>query len=208
MDQSKTQMAIYFHGSSVLFDRFDLSHSFEGAGRAKFGFGVYVTEEYATAAHYAYSDKRPDNRDFYVYTVEIPDRTEENCLPLYKRVPVPESIVTRTEERLGEALPPEAKAEGIPFRKYLANRLTGVNGTVTQMTGKATVERERAAASFLLSIGVELIEWPQGSWTNPKKRNMAVLDDSRIRIIRIDKVDLTGKDHHLVPGSQRLIKGF
>ena len=201
-------MAIYYHGSSVLFDRFDLSHSFEGAGRAKFGFGVYVTEEYATAAHYAYSDKRPDNRDFYVYTVEIPDRTEDNCLPLYKRVPVPFSIVSRTEAKLDETVPAEAGAEGIPFRKYLANRLTGATGTLKQMTGKATVEGENAAATFLRSIGVELIEWPQGSWTNPKKRNMAVLDDSHIRIIRIDKVDLAGKDHHLVPGSERLIKEF
>ena len=155
-------MAIYYHGSSVLFDRFDLSHSFEGAGRAKFGFGVYVTEEYATAAHYAYSDKRPDNRDFYVYTVEIPDRTEDNCLPLYKRVPVPFSIVSRTEAKLDETVPAEAGAEGIPFRKYLANRLTGATGTLKQMTGKATVEGENAAATFLRSIGVELIEWPQG----------------------------------------------
>jgi hypothetical protein len=201
-------MAIYYHGSSVLFDRFDLAHSFEGAGRAKFGFGVYVTEEYTTAAHYAYSDKHPENRDFYVYTVAIPERTEDNCLPLYKRVPVPASIVSRAEAELGGTIPAEALTEGKPFRKYLANRLTGAEGTVKQMTGKATVEGEKAAAAFLRSIGVELIEWPQGSWTNPTKRNMAVLDDAKARIIRIDRVDLAGKDHQLVPGSQRLVKEF
>ena len=82
-------MAVFYHGSSVLFDSFDLSHSYEGAGRAKFGYGIYLTEEFNTAAHYAFSEKRPDNLDFYVYTAEIPDRTNDNCLPLYKKVPVP-----------------------------------------------------------------------------------------------------------------------
>lgn len=201
-------MAIYYHGSSVLFEKFDLAHTFEGAGRAKFGFGVYVSEEYATAAHYAYSKNHPENKDFYVYTVDIPDRTDDNCLPLYKRQPVPASIVSRTEAKLGESLPPEAKAEGIPFRKYLANRLTGVTGSAGRMTGKATVEGERAAASFLRSVGVELIEWPQGSWVSPKKKNMAVLDDTKVRVLRIDKVGLAGKDHQLVPGSQQVIKEF
>ena len=28
-------MAIYYHGSSVLFDSFDLSHALEGDGKAK-----------------------------------------------------------------------------------------------------------------------------------------------------------------------------
>ena len=201
-------MAVFYHGSSVLFDAFDLSHSYEGAGRAKYGYGIYVTEEFNTAAHYAFSEKRPENRDFYVYTVEIPDSTDDNCLPLYKRIPVPASIVARTEDKLGEVLPPEAKAEGIPFRKYLANFLTDEKKPVKQMIGKATVDGEKAAAGFLLSIGVELIEWPQGSWTNPKKRNMAVLDDGKIRIIRIEKVGLAGKKHEYIPGSKQLIKEF
>ena len=164
-------------------------------------------EEYATAAHYAYTKKRPENTDYYVYTVEIPDKTADNCLTLFKQVPAPASIVERTEAKLGETFPPEAKAEGIPFRKYLANVLTGNRKTVRQMTDKASFEAEKAAAEFLLSIGVELIEWPQGSWERPKKSNMAVLDDAKVRILRIDRVDLD-KDHKLIPGSERLIKEF
>lgn len=201
-------MAIFYHGSPRLFDSFDLSHAMEGTGRAKFGFGAYVTEEYGSAAHYAYNENHPENSDFYVYTVEIPDKTDVNCLPLFKRVPVPASIVERTESKLGVSFPPEAKVEGKPFRKYLGNLLIRNFGTVKQMTGKASLEAEKAAAKFLLSIGVELIEWPQGSWLHPTKSNMAVLDDAKIRIIRIDKVDLDPKGHHLVEGSIRLVKQF
>lgn len=199
-------MATYYHGSSVLFDSFDLAHALEGDGKAKFGYGVYVAGTYASAAHYAFNKKRPENRDYYVYTVEIPDRTEDNCLPLLKQVPVPASIVSRTEAKLGEALPAEAKAEGIPFRKYLANKLTGVDKSVKQMTGSATVEGEKTAAAFLRSIGVELIEWPH-SWTSPDgEKNMAVLDDAQVRITKIEKVDLDEKGHQLIPGSQQRIK--
>ena len=201
-------MAIYYHGSSVLFDRFDLAHALEGDGKVKFGYGVYVTEKYTSAAHYALNKKRPDNNDYYVYTLEIPDRTADNCLPLMKGVPVPASIVERVEEKLGETLPAEAKAEGIPFRKYLANLLEGNRRPVRQMTDKATVEGEKAASGFLLSIGVELIEWPY-NWANPTaEKNMAVLDDGKVRVVRIEQVDLTPKDHQLVEGSARLIKEF
>lgn len=201
-------MAIYYHGSSMLFDTFDLSHALEGDGKVKFGYGVYVAGTYASAAHYAFNKKRPENRDYYVYTVEIPDRTADNCLPLLKQVPVPTSIVARTEEKLGEKLPAEATVEGIPFRKYLANRLTGVEKSLKQMTDKASVEGEKAASAFLLSIGVDLIEWPH-SWTSPEgEKNMAVLDDAKVRIVRIEQVELDPKGHHLIPGSERLVKAF
>ena len=80
--------------------------------------------------------------------------------------------------------------------------------SVRQMTDKATVEGEKAAATFLLSIGVELIEWPH-SWTSPDgEKNMAVLDDAKVRIQRIEQVALDEKGHQLVPGSQQLIKEF
>lgn len=35
-------MATYYHGSSKLFDRFDLAHALEGDGKVKFGYGVYT----------------------------------------------------------------------------------------------------------------------------------------------------------------------
>ena len=199
----------FYHGSSAEpFDRFSLDHALEGDGKVKFGWGVYVTQKYATAAHYAFNKHRPENRDFYVYTVEIPNRTEGNCLSLLKGVPVEASIVERVEKKLGESIPAEARAEGIPFRKWLANRLTGQDMPVKKMIDKATVAGEKAASEFLSSLGVELIEWPY-NWQKPEaEKNMAVLDDRNVRIIRIEKVELDPKGHQLIEGSQKVIKQF
>ncbi len=199
----------FYHGSSAEpFDRFSLDHALEGDGKVKFGWGVYVTEKYSTAAHYAFNKHRPENKDFYVYTVVIPDRTPDNCLSLLKGVPVAESIVKRVEARLGEAVPEEAKVEGIPFRKYLANKVTGEDKPVKKMIDKATVEGEKAASEFLSSLGVELIEWPY-NWQKPEaEKNMAVLDDRNVRIVRIEKVELDPKGHQLIEGSQQIIKEF
>ena len=199
----------FYHGSSAEpFDRFSLDHALEGDGKVKFGWGVYVTERYSTAAHYAFNKHRPENKDFYVYTVVIPDRTPDNCLSLLKGVPVAESIVKRVEARLGEAVPEEAKVEGIPFRKYLANKVTGEDKPVKKMIDKATVEGEKAASEFLSSLGVELIEWPY-NWQKPEaEKNMAVLDDRNVRIVRIEKVELDPKGHQLIEGSQQIIKEF
>lgn len=201
-------MAISFHGSSVLFDSFDLSHALEGDGKAKFGYGVYVAGTYESAAHYAFNKKRPDNKDYYVYTVEVPDFNEDNCLSLLKEQPVAESIVRRAEEKLGESIPAEAKVEGKFFRKYLANRVTGNTKSVNKMIDKATVEGEMAASAFLKEIGVELIRWPH-SWSNPEgEMNLAVLDEAKVRIVKIEKVELDPEKHQLIPGSEKLIKEF
>lgn len=47
---------IFYHGSHILFDEFDLSHALEGDGKVKFGYGVYVTSSYNSAAHYSGAD--------------------------------------------------------------------------------------------------------------------------------------------------------
>ena len=191
-----------------MFDTYDLSHALEGDGKVKFGWGVYVTEKYNTAAHYAFNKKRPENKDFYVYTVQIPDRTDDNCLSLLKGVPVTASIVERVEKKLGEQVPDEAKVEGIPFRKWLANRLSDNVGPVKKMIDKATVAGEKAAAEFLGGIGVALIEWPY-NWQKPDaEKNMAVLDDRNVKIVRIEKVELDPKGHQLIEGSQQVVKEF
>ena len=99
-------------------------------------------------------------------------------------------------------------AEGIPFRKWLANRLSDNVGPVKKMVDKATVAGEKAAAEFLGSIGVELIEWPY-NWQKPDaEKNMAVLDDRKVKIVRIEKVELDPKGHQLIEGSQQVVKVF
>ena len=57
------------------------------------------------------------------------------------------------------------------------------------MTGHIDIEGEKAASKFLVSIGVIFICWPY-SWKNPALgENMAVLDESVIKITKVEKVN-------------------
>ena len=67
LSKRQQMMETFYHGSSSLFKEFDLSHILEGDGKVKFGYGVYVTSQYRSAAHYAGAN--PVAKKFYVYTV-------------------------------------------------------------------------------------------------------------------------------------------
>ena len=195
-------MEIFYHGTSVLFKKFDIAHALEGDGKAKFGFGTYVTEVYTTAALYAHNKKRPECTDYYVYTVEIPDLTDDNHL--FSNRPVHLSIIQRTEKALGEQLPDEVKIEGKPFRKYVGNLLVGKKGSIKTLKEKTDIDAEKAASKFFSEIGLEYYVWPQ-AWSNPNgPTNRAVLNIDKIRIVRIDKVELD-KKFQLIEGSQKEI---
>lgn len=175
-------METFYHGSHKLFDRFDLSHALEGDGKVKFGYGVYVTSKYSSAAHY--SGANPNASAHYVYTVEIPERTETNCIAFKESVHP--AIAEAAQAKLGCLIPEKVLMDaGKEFRKFLAMELTGEK--------KVTLAGEKAAADFLLSIGVELIEWPY-NWKNPALgTNRAVLDDSMVKIVKVDSVILDEK---------------
>ena len=156
-----------------------------------------------TAAHYAYNKKRPENKNYYVYTLEIPDMTDDNHL--FSVRPVHPSIIERTEKALGEQIPDEARAVGKFFRKYVGNRLTGKTGTVKQLVGSADLDAEKAAAKFFSEIGLEYFAWPHAQSKPDGLTNRVVLNIDKIRIVRIDKVELDPKKFQLVEGSQREI---
>ena len=138
-------MAIAYHGSAALFSRFDPTHLLEGDGKFKFGVGAYLTSSYATAAHYSGVSGGPDK---YVYTVEIPDMTEDNYLHSLR--PVHPSIIARAEAKLGVTIPEEARQRGKFFRKFIGNTLIGFGNTIKQKTGSASLEAEKAASALLL----------------------------------------------------------
>ena len=196
-------METFYHGTSVLFKQFDITHALEGDGKAKFGFGTYVTEANTSAAHYAYNKKRPENKDYYVYTLEIPDMTDDNHL--FSVRPVHPSIIERTEKALGEQIPTEAQAVGKLFRKYVGNRLIGKEGTVKKLIGSADLDAEKAASKFFSEIGLEYFAWPQAQTIPDGLTNRVVLNINKIRIVRIDKVELDPKKFQLVEGSEKEI---
>ena len=196
-------MEIFFHGTSMLFKKFDIAHALEGDGKAKFGFGTYVTESYTSAAHYAYNKKRPENKNYYVYTLEIPDMSVDNHL--FSIRPVHPSIIERTEKALGEQIPDEARRVGKYFRKYVGNRLTGKEGTVKQLIGSADLDAEKVASKFFSEIGLEYFAWPQAQSKPDGLTNRVVLNIDKIRIVRIDKVELDPKKSQLIEGSEEEI---
>ena len=89
-------MEIFYHGSSVLFPRFDLSHVLEGDGKVKFGYGVYLTSNFKSAAHYSGANKTATTH--FVYTIEVPELTEDNHIDFTKSVHP--DIIKRAELKL------------------------------------------------------------------------------------------------------------
>lgn len=45
-------MQTIYHGSSILFSKFDLSHALEDDGKVKSGYGVYVISHYRSCNEY------------------------------------------------------------------------------------------------------------------------------------------------------------
>lgn len=180
-----------YHGTPFLFKSFTLDALAEGSG-VKFGAGVYLTESFDTAVTYSAPRKMVSERN-YIYTVEVPDKTELNYLPYPAAVQA--GIIEKLESKLGETIPEIAKTKGKLLRKYLAHRLVGVPKekllTDTRVEKKTTLEGEKLASQMLLDVGVLYIEWPQGGWGSyPDCRmNYAVLDPSVINILKVEEID-------------------
>lgn len=202
-------MPVSFHGSSVLFDRFDLSHVTEGDGKIKFGYGVYVTERYSTAAHYAFNKHRPEGDSYYVYTVEIPQLDDSNSLYFDPKLPVPADVLERVGKGLGESVPEYATHLVKELRRYLANRMSGRDLAPKKMIAPDVkdISGEREAARFLQTVGYIGYRWPV-IWTKPDgEMNCALFDEGDARILRVDRVELDG-NHQLLEGSQVLVSDF
>lgn len=197
---TRFNMQTFFHGTSVLFKKFDPDHTLQGDGKIKMGAGFYLTTGYKRAAHY--SCKSPGSTKFYVYTVEIPDLIPENHIEF--KEPVNPTIVKRAEEKLGEPVPQKETTDGKFFRKYIAMKLAGKKGTQ-----KLTPEDEMAAAKFMVSIGVIYNKVPF-IWTKPVVHyDVIVMKPDVMHIKKIEQINVApprkNAKPELVEGSQRVI---
>ena len=193
-------MALYYHGSSALFKKLDLAHVLTGAAKVKFGYGVYLTSSFKSAAHYSGANKEAVKH--YVYTVEIPDIIVGNHISF--KQPVNPEIVKKAENKLGFPVPEKKTLDGKDFRKFLAKHFE--NQLCLAPFGKIDkdvyqLEGEKLASEFLNSIGVEFITWPY-NWKNPALGlNVAVFDENKVRIIKVEQVELDAKQQ-LIAGSE------
>lgn len=197
-------MTIFYHGSSVLFPKFDLAHVLEGDGKVKFGYGVYLTSSFKSAAHYSGANKSATTH--YVYTVEVPEMTEDNHIDFKQQVHP--DIAKRTENKLGISIPQKVLLDGKDFRKFLAKyfekHICIDLAEGQSMTKALQLAGEREASEFLTSIGVEFITWPY-SWKNPDLGlNVAVLDDNKVKIIKVHQVELDSKQQLVVASEKEI----
>lgn len=194
---------IFYHGSCRLFDKFSLSFLGSGEGKSKFGQGIYITSSYKTAARYASKAAKANGVECcYVYTVEVPQMTEDNHI--FSCKPVNEDVSLRVENALGEIVPDEVKGAGKLFRKYLGNLLTGQRTTVKKMMSKADAAAENAVAEFLNKVGIIYLAWPQSQTKPDGDTNRAVLNEVDIRIVKVEQV-IVDEEHRLIEGSAKII---
>ena len=188
---------IVYHGTTSIFDHFDLAHLGEGEGKSKFGVGHYASSVYDTAALYAGKCK---GKTKYVYTLEVPDLTDSNHIVSAK--PPHKAIIEKVEERFGQ-IPDEAKSLGKYFRKYIGNLIIGNKGTVKKMIGSLSTEGEIKVSKFLCEIGVLYLVWAQ-SQAKPDNGqiNVAILDDNIIEIKKIEEVELDEKGRYIDKSNQ------
>ena len=181
------KMKTLFHGSPFLFDQFVLSKAGEGTG-IKFGFGVYLTEVEASAVHYSQPRNLALMPEHYLYTVEIPELTDDNHI--VSALPVSPIILKKVEQKLqklGISVPPNVMTKGKEFRKWLGTILTGAK--------KAGFAEEKVSAEFLNSIGVLYNVWPTAQTKPDGAKNIAVFDTSNIRIVKREQIDIK-KEHN------------
>jgi hypothetical protein len=173
---------LLYHGSPHLFDHFELTGAGKGTG-IKYGYGIYLTESEASAVHYSQPRHAELSHKHYLYTVEIPDLTDDNHL--ISANPVADGIIRRVEARLGATVPEEAKGAGKELRKWIGTMLTG--------TRKAGFEEEKRAAQFLDSIGVIYNVWPTAQLKPDGPKNMAVFEASHTNIVKVEEIEIEQK---------------
>ena len=199
-------MEVFYHGTCRLFDSFDPNRLGSGEGKSKFGHGIYITSSYETAALYASKVAKCHGSDCkYVYTLEVPDLTDNNHV--FSCKPVNPIVAERLQTALGETIPEEAKSLGKFFRKYIGNVLIGNRKTIKQMTGSASSEAEDAVTKFLNENDVIFLAWPQAQTKPDGDTNRAVLNAECIKILKIEQVQTNDKNK-LIKGSETLVKEY
>ena len=199
-------MEVFYHGTCRLFDSFDPTRLGSGGGKSKFGHGIYITSSYETATLYASKVAKCHGSDCkYVYTLEVPDLTDNNHV--FSCKPVNPIVAERLQTALGETIPEEVKSLGKFFRKYIGNVLIGNRKTIKQMTGSASSEAEDAVTKFLNENGVIFLAWPQAQTKPDGDTNRAVLNAECIKILKIEQVQTNDKNK-LIKGSETLVKEY
>lgn len=171
-------METFYHGTTQLFNKFSLKHVLEGTGKIKFGYGVYLTSSYKSAAHYS----AVDGGRHYVYTVKIPKLTENNFIAFKQKVP--QHLIESAQVLTGKPLTNKIISDGKEFRKYM----------VKFFDNKNPLNGEKLTSQWLSIQCIDYIIWPY-NWKigYAGETNRCILDINKIIITQIDEISLDEK---------------
>lgn len=134
-----------YHGTGVSFDKFDLSHAFEGEGSETFGHGVYVTNSSKIGREYA---QRAKNR-----------KMED----LYKNMRYPDGVKGDVFKRrvFGEMVNDVATGGSVASAKEFAKKRVGADANDIQRTLENLKDREKGT-EYEQNLKDRLAEYKEG----------------------------------------------
>lgn len=116
-----------YHGTGARFDKFDLSHAFEGEGSETFGHGVYVTNSSKIGREYAQRAKQRKMADLYK-NMRYPDGVKDD---IFKR------------RVFGEMVNDVATGGSVASAKEFAKKRVGADANDIQRTLENLKDREK-----------------------------------------------------------------
>lgn len=134
-----------YHGTGAKFDKFDLSHAFEGEGSESFGHGVYVTNSSKIGREYAQRAKNRKMEDLYK-NMRYPDGVKGD---IFKR------------RVFGEMVNDVATGGSVASAKEFAKKRVGADANDIQRTLENLKDREKGT-EYEQNLKDRLAEYKDG----------------------------------------------
>ena len=134
-----------YHGTGASFDKFDLSHAFEGEGSETFGHGVYVTNSSKIGREYAQRAKQRKMADLYK-NMRYPDGVKGD---IFKR------------RVFGEMVNDVATGGSVASAKEFAKKRVGADANDIQRTLENLKDREKGT-EYEQNLKDRLAEYKEG----------------------------------------------
>lgn len=134
-----------YHGTGASFDKFDLSHAFEGEGSESFGHGVYVTNSSKIGREYAQRAKNRKMEDLYK-NMRYPDGVKGD---IFKR------------RVFGEMVNDVATGGSVASAKEFAKKRVGADANDIQRTLENLKDREKGT-EYEQNLKDRLAEYKEG----------------------------------------------
>lgn len=173
---------IFYHGTAVLFDKFDLGHVGSGDGLNKYGFGFYFTKNPKAAEYYAKENAiGTDGETIKIYECRLLMVNEylgwEEEIPYSVQSGILDTLRGMGKNDEAEQMESESGGNGYPM--WTAREL--------YEWLQHTVDGQRGASALLAEEGVPGI-WAQGVHAGIEDTIYVCFDDKLIRIMDVTDI--------------------